>query len=565
MVFSVFPVLLSAQGVLVHTEDQMNRGRTVSGSHIGVEAYSSIEPVYTYDTLLRTRYLLPEDIPAEQSVPFYPRVKRMRDGRTVMFWQGGQHSSRIYCARTADLRNWDERVRLFGPEQKMVAGKKTWIRYMTADAVVLGSGEIVMAASFSSDRYAEGLGCGIVIRRSRYNGDWWDRPRVIYEGPNWEPYLIELPDGRLQCYFTDADPATKNSGTSMIESFDGGFTWSSRKRVCRQFKYYDRQQKIFTDQMPCFRLLADGKTLFGILEARLESGGPGTQSSYMMSAIWNDAYAWEDLGEDGEGPQTRKTNIFRGNGGYVAVFPSGEVAISAGIGGLLSVKLGDATAGSFNGRNWHSDWLQPFDRPGTWGTIETVDPHHLVWAMDCPDGLLFGVGYLNHRIDAVRQTVEIDGDGREWEAEDALFIGSESPVQAIFRASHDEDYVYVLAEVTGYVPGEEPVISMSLHDASAKKMAPGSTISFSVGVSGLAGSGTSGRNGSADGITVCSRRGKTVAGKPGYVAEISVPRKYVGSADELCFWAEMACGRTKDTFTGSNSSKTETWQRICLR
>lgn len=556
--FSVISFVSSAQGVVVHTQEQMNKEAPVPCSHVGAEAWSSLEPVFTYDTLIRTWYLLPSDIPAEQSAPFYPRVKRLRDGRTIMFWQGGQHSSRIYCARSSDMRHWDARQRLFGPEQKTVAGRKTWIRYMTADAIVLKSGEIVVAASFRSDMYSEGLGCGIVIRRSRYNGDWWDKPRVIYEGPNWEPYMIELPDGRLQCFFTDADPKFGNSGTSMIESFDGGFTWTEKKRVCRQFKYYDRQQKIFTDQMPCFRLLADGKTLFGILEARLEPGGPGTPSSYMMSAIWNDAYGWEDLGEDREGPEDRKTNLFRGNGGYVAVFPSGEVVIAAGIGGMLSVKTGDADARRFNGKNWNSDWLRPFDKPGTWGTVEVVDSHHLVWAMDCAEGLQFGTGYLNHKIYAPKMTVTVDGDGREWKLHDALFIGSESPVQAVFRASHDQDNVYLLAEVTGYEAGKEPVLNMSLHDASAKKAGRGSTVSFSAGVSGAA-------EDTDAGIVISSRKGRTIDGRQGYVAEIRIPKSSVGDAAGLCFWAEVLSDGVTDTFTGANKSKTETWQRIELK
>ena len=110
---------------------------------------------------------------------------------------------------------------------------------------------------------------------------------MIFEGTNWEPYLLQLPDGRIQCYFTDCLPATRNSGTSVITSTDNGRTWHGHMRVCRQYKYDDKGVRIFTDQMPCFRLLNDGETLFGFLEARLEPEGPQGNSIYTMSAVRN--------------------------------------------------------------------------------------------------------------------------------------------------------------------------------------------------------------------------------------------------------------------------------------
>src|SRR5574344_613547 len=126
----------------------------------------------------------------------------------------------------------------------------------------------------------------------------------------------------MQCYFTDATPSTRNSGTSMVISRDGGKTWGEYHRVSRQYKYTQFFQtsegyvgkKIYTDQMPSTRLLHDGQTIFGFFEARLEPDGPTGRSTYKMSFVYNNGFEWADLGENGTGPSDRKTNVIDGAG-----------------------------------------------------------------------------------------------------------------------------------------------------------------------------------------------------------------------------------------------------------
>lgn len=557
---------MSAQPVTVHTHDMMNRRPVEKYSHLGQEKWSSLEPIHAHDTLIPTLSLLPYDLPEDQSKPFYPRIKALHDGRFIMFWQGGQISSRVYYAHSTDLLHWGKPVRMYGPHKVQVGKNNPYRRYMTSDAVVLRTGEIVNVTSFRSDMYDSGKGCGIMIRRSRYNGDEWNNKAVIYEGPNWEPYLLELPDGTLQCYFTDAKPQTNNSGTSMIESYDNGYTWTKKRRVCRQFKYYHMDERIYTDQMPSFRVLADGKTVFGFLEARLEPGGHGTGSSYAMSLVYNDAYLWKNLIKDEDGPSERKTNAFTGSAGYVSTFPSGEVVISCGIGRLLSLKVGDGMAQKFNGKNWESDWLQPLARKGLWGSTEVIDPHHIAWTMECDEGIQIGVGYLNHRIEAPVQTVSVDGDGREWEASDALFIGSDSPVETVFRASYDENNLYILAESVDDASGA--VVNFTLHDAAAKKLSSGSSAAISLNRSGLVSADGFSKSGHMEGLDVKVREGRTLKGRKGFVAEVAIPLSAlsVSKGSTLAFFAEVVTpAGGKDTFFGINRTKHDTWQRILLK
>ena len=568
LIFTAFSVgvLANAQPVLVHTHEMMNRRPVEKYSHLGLEKWSSLEPIHAQDTIIPTLSLLPYDLPEEQNKPFYPRIKALHDGRYIMFWQGGQTSSRVYYAHSSDLLHWGKPVRMYGPHQVQVEKHKPYRRYMTSDAVVLKTGEIVNVTSFRSDMYDSGKGCGIMISRSRYNGDEWNNKAIIYEGPNWEPYLLELPDGTLQCYFTDARPQTASSGTSMIESYDNGYTWTKKKRVCRQFKYYHNDEKVYTDQMPSFRVLSDGRTVFGFLEARLEPGGYGTGSSFAMSMVYNDAYEWKNLLKDEEGPSEKKTNAFTGSAGYVSTFPSGEVVISCGIGRLLSLKVGDGMAQKFNGKNWESDWLRPLAHKGLWGSTEVIDPHHIAWTMECDEGIQIGVGYLNHAVQAVRQQVCIDGNGNEWEASDALFIGSDSPVETVFRACYDSDNLYILAESVDDARGA--VVNLVLHNAAAKKFAAGSSVGLTVDAAGLVASDGFSKSEQIPGLEVKVREGRSVKDRKGFVAEISVPLSALGVSEgsDLSLFAEISTpSGVKDTFFGINRSKPDTWQRIQLK
>lgn len=54
---------------------------------------------------------------------------------------------------------------------------------------------------------------------------------------------------------------------------------------------------------------------------------------------------------------------------------------------------------------------------------------------------------LNHRIDAPRARIRVDGDNTDWDdATDALFVGSDSQAQAAVRPAKDDDNLYFLVE-----------------------------------------------------------------------------------------------------------------------
>lgn len=547
----------------------------VKNSHAGEEQWSALQPMTGTYIVLPHKWLLKDDV-VENGYANYPRVKKMASGEYIMFWHGNRYGSRIWYSISSDLRNWSEPVMLFRPEFPILAdGQQDVRRYVNMDAAVLPDGDILAVCSYRAEKhYSQNMGSGLCTVRSSDNGRTWSEPHHIYEGCNWEPYLLCLPDGRIQCYFTDGIPQCRNSGTSVMVSSDNGFSWGEKIRVCRQFKYfYDGPNteytgtKIYTDQMPSFRVLNDGKTIFGFLEARLEHPVSNQGRSYcMMSAVWNDGLDWKDLGEESEGPARRATNAMRGAGGYVSAFPSGEVVISCTYEQLLKLKVLDHDGQCPSGTTWSEDWLFPFPGKGFWAGTEVDSPCTMVAAMHCDEGIQVERLWLNHRINAENASVTPDGDGSEWTGTQALFLTSSDGDETLIRASHDGKNLYLLVE-TAFAPEQTP-------DVSAARSARDHRLNIRLANSGERKYGilsldSKGRvEAKRLSQTSASASGQTSDGRQGNVTEIAVPLSELGGAvagDYLCIYAEAATPSGTSAFSMSNPSLRSTWQRILLK
>ena len=553
--------------VRLHTVMEMNQEPLVLNSHAGEELSAVLQPMYGYYSTLPHENLTP-GAPEDQSLAIYPRVKRMADGRYILFYHGGQFGSRIWCIVSEDFKTWSAPQLLYQPYK--VNGD--YRRFVNPDAVVLPGGDLLMVCSYrATNGYNGGLDCGLSFRRSTDSGKTWSEPWNLEIGPNWEPYLLVLPDGRIQCYYTDATPWTRNSGTSVIVSEDGGASWSAKKRVCRYYKYdyyttdTDKKvyngEKIYTDQMPCFRVLNDGQTLVGWLEDRLEEPAPADcsldkyDSFYEMSLVYHDGLDWEGLGENQAGPERRLNRIVRGAAGYISTFRSGETVLSCGMEGLLHLRMCDASVTHFYGSGtWEkeSNWLLPFEGTGYWGSTEVVAPTILAAAMHCEDGMQAGLLYLNHRIDAAQQTVVPDGDCAEWETDRAFFLSLPGGEEVLLRAAADEKNLYLAADCLESKSGS-PTVSLMLCKDGGKVV----KVSLKKGLS---------QSTSADGVITASRKAEKADGSQGYTAEVSIPLGLLGAAegDTLQLYAALEKGASKSTFSFSKKSDTSTWQRIKL-
>lgn len=553
--------------VRLKTVMEMNQTPLEVNSHAGEELYSVLQPMYGYFRTLPHENLT-VGAPDDQLTAIYPRVKLMADGRYILFYHGGRLGSRVWCTVSDDFKNWSVPVMLYKPYT--VSGDIR--RFVNPDAVVLPGGDVLMVCSYrETSGYSQGIGGGLSFRRSTDNGKTWSEPWNVEVGPNWEPYLLVLPDGRIQCYYTDATPQTKNSGTSVITSEDGGATWSVKKRVCRLYKYDystldpDKKQfngqKIFTDQMPCFRVLNDGHTLVGWLEDRLEEPAPqdcsldSYNSTYEMSLVYHDGLDWEDLGEDNAGPERRLNRLMSAAAGYISTFRSGETVLSCNKNNLFHLRMGNASATAFYGTsNWdkEANWLVPFDGTGYWGSTEVVAPTILAAAMHCEDGMQTGLLYLNHRIDAAHQAVTPDGDCAEWEGDRAFFLSLPGGEELLLRAATDGTNLYLAADCAEGSSGS-PTVELML---CKEKNGTVAKVSLKKGISQT----------SKEGITTVSKYAETVSGAKGYTAEVAIPLSLLNAADgdTLYLYATLERGSNRTTFSFSKKSDANTWQRIKL-
>ena len=141
--------------------------------------------------------------------------------------------------------------------------------------------------------------------------------------------------------------------------------------------------------MPSFRVLKDGKTIIGFLEARLERPLSNQGQSYCkMSVVYQDGLDWSDLGENTAGPSRRISNVMIGAAGYVSVFPSGEVVLSCNRGGRLWLKLLSEQGTLFPGEQWKTGWLDALSEDGGyWGSPEVISEDRIVAAMHGKGGI----------------------------------------------------------------------------------------------------------------------------------------------------------------------------------
>ena len=571
----------SAGEVLLHTLRDMNQEEAVLNSHAGEELTSSLQPIWRcYQVLPNARLI--GSTPGD-NYACYPRIKRMADGRFIMFYHKSQYGANVWYSVSADYKNWSEPKALYTAYQVTLSyggtSRSDTRAFVNPDAVVLPSGEILMVCSYRAvGSYGEGLDCGLSFRRSSDNASTWSQPMDLPVGPNWEPYLLVLPDGRLQCYYTDAIPQTRNSGTAMILSSDGGKTWSAPIRVCQQYKYDYRTsdaaksvyngQKIYTDQMPCFRVLNDGKTIAGWLEARLESPTPAdcaVSSNYnsrcMMSLVRNRSLDWEDLSEGylqtvRTGPSERENNVIKGAGGYISTFPSGEVVLSFGLNSLMNLKIGNASATAFRGDNWADDNITPLPGKGFWGTTEAFAQNYLAIAMhsssDPAKGMQLGMMYLNHRLDASLADITLDGDTSEWKTTRSFYLGAPSGEDLIIRTCRDASRLYLGIECRDDALSESLRVTVLLAGKSQGNLI--------VGASSLVSSTFK----SAEG---CCRLAKTADGESGWVSELSVPLSELGvfAGDKVRIYADILAGGTRTAFELSDVKDNNTWQTITIK
>lgn len=563
---ALFWALGASAQLHIHSIDELNRTAETLNSHAGVTERSNLEPD------LRTFITLGEKELGQQMLD-YGRIKRLRDGRYLLFYQPLMHGYHIYLSFSDDAIHWSRGVRIFeGYKFTNGYGEDDIMKYATADAVELENGDILCFCIFHSNKhYAEQLDeFGLCMKRSTDGGKTWGEEKVLHRTVDWEPYPMQLANGEILVFFTDSDWDwdPNSSGSSLLRSSDNGYTWTLQKQAARQRRAKakpkqrsvgtpripaDSTRTVFTDQMPVVIVLNGTDTALGAYETQM------TEGPLTVSLSWGDASWPITLTGEMTGPDDRRNQCIEGGAPYLMQFPSGETLLSYGY-GEFGCRLGSET-----GRNLpERPEFKPFgNRTMRWGAVSKKDDHtalavatHTYKGQRVEKGhLLVTQMRLNHAIDAPQAAIAVDGKNTDWDAVDeALFLGSETPAQCCFRFANDGSRLYILAECLDADMQAGDGLTLLLGDGADKSKYYPVFLDASPRAVKIA---------PRDALKAAS----TVVKGTGYVAEFSVELSQLplGADGKVYVNAMLYKGDKCDTFTGVRPFQVERWIPITLK
>lgn len=504
----------------------LNAGESAVGDHASMESRSSL--VQMKSSL--TEY----NNDASASKPqTYSRIKRLPNGSYMLMWQRGaatrsdNNGMDTYYALGNDIFGWTYKGCLFEHNDKAPGCKGgTVARYYTCpELLVLRSGELIAVNSFwapSTYSIRDNRGDhGLAIKRSSDNGQSWSEESIIYYGQCWEPFLLEMPNGEIHCYFTEARPwvSSSNSGTSLVLSRDGGKTWTPEPgadpyRVMRKTWYHaDSKMNKFTDQMPVgIDICGTGKLAFAMEDVDSETS---TSTTHSVAVLYSPGTpGWKYLEDDETGPSTRTDKVGRDAcAPYLVQFPSGETVLSySRENGTwpYCYKMGDASA-----RNFGPEKIA-LPTGGNWSAT-TIDGTHCLLVASAYSKAIHLCRYaLNHDIKATRRTVKVDGDNSEWRnTDDALYFCKDASTDATLRCAADDENLYILLEVSDIRLSSSDYMTVLVGSSSSSK----NSVKVKVGPTSFTSANKS--------VSVSGTYGGTLTDDSdidtGYLAEISIP------------------------------------------
>ncbi len=409
---------------------------------------------------------------------FYPRIKKLNDSLYVMFFMQAQTGPNLFWATSSDGVNWNIPQVLYNIADYVFtykdgekAGTEDKIIAANADAVLLDNGELLCVYCVRPGGGYQpypGLS-GIVTRRAKITADntlEWGEPQKVYSGQCWEPFVRQREDGVIEIYWSSPvaylsrygyDDDMRSAGVLMIRSTDNGFTWTpdvkeddqnhfEALRIFNQYlgeKVHTRQPDLgalpyFGGQMPSVVTLLDGRA-FLAAEVRILD-----LSFTIATHISGEKETWTVHDYLQPTKNSDPKDNFPGMAPYLVRFPSGEVLLS-----YTRSKSSYYRMISPDGLTIDREAKAVPDSYGEWGAIEMVSGHEVINVQerrgDTATSIVMNHAYLNHRTNAKRVAVSVDGYTNEWNNNtDALFIGSETQAQIAVQTAHDAENVYFL-------------------------------------------------------------------------------------------------------------------------
>ena len=427
--------------------------------------------------------------------PHYARIRKMSDGSYIQMWQtpsdedaskGNKNGKDVYYSLSKDFKTWTTPTELFKSKSVYYdLFNRDTRHYSNGNGIVLSNGDFLAVACFRAPEIYNNEDYksyqGLAIKRSTDCGKSWSTEQIIYNGPCWEPHLMEVEEGVIHCYFAESRPwiSGSHSGTSLVISQDGGSTWSPSVgsepyRVMRKKWFSEKDETYFyTDQMAVGVKLNGSSQLVFAVEC-VDSRNTSNQETLSSSVVYSPENGqWNYLQGEEEASCSRLDKLGSGGAPYLIQFHSGETifSYSSSSDNKMYYKVGDEKASSFTSV---SRLMLPYK--GSWGGMEMESSHTLLACRyssnnDVP-ALSRARFALNHNIKASSGVHMADADNSDWSnADEALYVGSISANWATLRCSQDSDKVYFLIEVSDEVISSKDYLTLSLaHETGDNKL-----------------------------------------------------------------------------------------------
>ncbi|MBQ7268560.1 MAG: exo-alpha-sialidase [Bacteroidales bacterium] len=242
------------------------------------------------------------ETPADVAVGGYGRVHALNDGRYMLSYS---RKGNIYVRFSEDgTRTWsDETLVMEGFVHTTEKGSAV-LRCSNPEFAQISEsnphhpGRIIMASNLRpKDNKSTVHPFSIVCAVSDDGGRSWSARRPVYDSRTWEedapkgawePFVMELPDGTVQIYFTDNTPYfaqgdRRGNNISVVESRDGGDSWGGERIVCHSEGGWDG--------MPVVTLA--GGRLYLAVEHKERRGGQVPMEMCIMTCPLEDNWSAE--------------------------------------------------------------------------------------------------------------------------------------------------------------------------------------------------------------------------------------------------------------------------------
>ena len=417
--------------------------------------------------------------------PHYARIRKMSDGSYIQMWQtpsdedaynGNKNGKDVYYSLSKDFKTWSTPMELFKSKSVYydIMNRDTR-HYSNGNGIVLSNGDFLAVACFRAPEIYNNESYksyqGLAIRRSTDCGKSWSTEQIIYNGPCWEPHLMEVEEGVIHCYFAESRPwiSGSHSGTSLVISNDGGSSWSPAVgsepyRVMRKKWYSEKDNTYFyTDQM-AVGIKLNGTSQLAFAVECVDSRNTSNQETMSSSVVYSPENGqWNYLQGDEEASCSRLDKVGDGGAPYLVQFHSGETVLTYSSSDYkMYYKIGNERAADFSSK---SRPVLPYK--GSWGGMEMESPHTLLACRYSSDNDVPALSRarfaLNHNIAASSGVHMADADNSDWKnTDDALYVGSISANWATLRCSQDSDKVYFLIEVSDEVISSKDYVTLTL-------------------------------------------------------------------------------------------------------